>query len=430
MRNKNKQPIIFLLLIATLATVGMFVFYAQDKSNIVFADTATDTEETQEKIEELEKKAEVYRKIIEVKQKQGSMLNGQIEQMNSDIAESEKNIAQNQRKIEDLNIRIAKLEEGIREKERVVESQQQLLAKLIESYYESNRENVVTAYLADNSMTSFLVKKDRLVQTGDKIKEMLDSVKSLKQKLESDRSSLVNDKKEIVGLHIDLQEKNAELENTKSQKQGLLVQTRGEEARYKQLLARVEAQKLELLDLDQLFGSGGYSIDDFPKPPKSAQASLDWYYSQRDPSWANVNIGNSKSSMKSWGCAVTSVAMVFKNHGASITPKTLAKQPIFSWDLIQWPKSWSAADVSLNSSTSHGNISWSRIDSEIKKGNPVIVYIKKSKGGGHYVVVHHKDGSKYVVHDPYFGANLYLDTSRALVGGGGVTSVDQMIIYN
>jgi len=87
----------------------------------------------------------------------------------------------------------------------------------------------------------------------------------------------------------------------------------------------------------------------------------------------------------------------------------------------------------LVSSIGHGNINWSKINSEIAGGHPVIVYIKKTNGGGgHYVVVTGKDSKDYIVHDPYFGANLYLGTSKALVGKIGTDSkviVDQMIIY-
>ena len=94
----------------------------------------------------------------------------------------------------------------------------------------------------------------------------------------------------------------------------------------------------------------------------------------------------------------------------------------------------SAGGVDLVSSTGHGNVSWSKIDSEIKNDHPVIVYIKKSNGrGGHYVVITGKDSKDYIVHDPYFGSNLYLGTSRALVGKLGIDSktvVDQMIIYH
>ena len=49
------------------------------------------------------------------------------------------------------------------------------------------------------------------------------------------------------------------------------------------------------------------------------------------------------------------------------------------------------------------------------------------------MVVTGKDSKDYIVHDPYFGPNLYLGTSKALVGKIGVdskVSVNQMIVYN
>lgn len=398
----------------------------------VTSTAVNDPEETKEKIEELEKKAEVYRQILEVKQKQKTMLSDQIATFDSQIKKTEDDIELNKRKIEDLNVQILELQKKIDRHETTIASQKKMLAELIEAYYAYGSNNVLTNFLSNNdSVSSFMVGKDRISQTGKRIQEMLLSVKELKQKLEDEIAEIDNKKKDITNVHLDLEEKSSELESNKNQKQLLLSQTKGEESRYQQLLARVEQQKLELLDLDQLYGSGGYSIEDFPKPSKNTYAGLDWYFSQRDPSWGSVTIGSSNSSMKSWGCAVSAVAMVFKNHGINTTPKKLAKAPIFSWDLIQWPDSWSGSDIKLSGGTSHGNINWSQIDSQIKKGNPVIVYIKKSSGGGHYVVIHHKDtNGKYVVHDPYFGPNIYLDTSRALVGSGSATKVDQMIVYN
>lgn len=414
--------------ILAVFSVAMICQYAK----AVTSETTEDPEKTQEKIEELEKKAEVYRQILEVKQKQKVMLSDQIATFNSRIKETENDIELNKRKIENLNVQILELQKKIERHESTIASQKRMLAELIEAYYAYGNSNVLTNFLSNNdSVASFMVGKDRISQTGKRIQEMMLSVKELKKKLEDEVTELDNKKRDITNLHVDLEEQSSELESNKSQKQLLLSQTKGEESRYQQLLARVEQQKLELLDLDQLYGTGGYSIDDFPKPSKNTYAGLDWYFSQRDPSWGATTIGSSNSSMKSWGCAVSAVAMVFKDHGINTTPKKLAKAPIFSWDLIQWPGSWSGSDIKLSSGTSHGNINWSRIDSEIKKGNPVIVYIKKSSGGGHYVVIHHKDSNgKYVVHDPYFGPNIYLDTSRALVGSGSVTKVDQMIVYN
>jgi ABC-type bacteriocin/lantibiotic exporter with double-glycine peptidase domain len=137
--------------------------------------------------------------------------------------------------------------------------------------------------------------------------------------------------------------------------------------------------------------------------------------------------------MKDLGCAVSSVAMVFTYHGEHINPKQLSDKPIFSWDLINWPKSWDS--LALSSSTAHGGVSWSTIDKELINKNPVIVFINARNGAGHYVVIHHKaSNGKYVVHDPYWGANIYLDSTIELLSklykvSISKKAINQVIIY-
>ena len=134
--------------------------------------------------------------------------------------------------------------------------------------------------------------------------------------------------------------------------------------------------------------------------------------------------------MKDYGCAVTALSMVFTKEGKKITPGKLAKKPLFYRDLIVWPNDW--GKLHLTSGRNHGNISWGTIDKKLKKKIPVVVFIRSRSGAGHYVVIHHKDKKgKYVVHDPLFGANIYLETSKKLISSiykSGVV-VDQMIIY-
>ncbi|HLN19248.1 MAG TPA: C39 family peptidase, partial [Patescibacteria group bacterium] len=193
-------------------------------------------------------------------------------------------------------------------------------------------------------------------------------------------------------------------------------------------------QKKELFNFSEAsnLGEVSASVSKYPKPSENL-ASTSWYFSQKDSRWGNKRIGNSNSLMKDYGCAVTSISMVFRKKGSSIDPGKMAGQKIFYYDLIKWPATWSPG-IALTSSVSHGNIRWSTVDSELKNDNPVIVYIKKTNGrGGHYVVISGKDSKDYIVHDPYFGSNLYLGTSKALVGKIGVDSgvkIDQMIIYH
>jgi peptidoglycan hydrolase CwlO-like protein len=447
-KNINKKIVIVSAAVLLLTAYFSILHHVQAESISSISDTdkndsdsecaafAQDSDE-RDKCEELQKRADVYREIIDIKKKQGETLNNQLSIADSNIEQVQAQIEVSKQKIDDFNSQITRIEAQIREKKELIETQKGILAKIVQSYYEVNSTSPIISYLNDGNIASFIVKKDRIAQTGDKIKEMVNSVKGVRDDLENKKKQLDEKKSEYVLTNEKLESQSNNLEAVKKQKANLLVQTQGEEARYTQLLQRVEQQKQELLDIDQFFAASGLSVDTYPKPGSKYFASTDWFYSQRDPRWGNETIGNTKTLIKSYGCAVTAVAMVFKQHGGSVNPGQLSSEPIFSGDLINWPATWATPVLALTSSgKSHGNINWSIVDAQIAKGNPVIVYIGKTAGsGGHYVVIHHKESStgKYVVHDPYFGPNIYLDTTRALVGAMGTqssTTINQMIIYN
>lgn len=431
---KLKTPFLLVAVVVVIFALKFKIF--ADTSVTELNNSASQNSETEKKIKELEEKAEVYRKIIDLKVKQQSSLNNQISILDAEILKLETEMDRNKEEIANLNDQVVDLEEKIKTKEESIEYQKKILSELIQSYYERNKSDVFSVILANSEANYFMTQKDRFAQTGNKIGEMMKNIKSLRDRMENEKKSLEQKKAEMTDLHYELEDKTTQLEGNKYQKEILFSQTKGEEARYRELLSRVEAQKEELLNIDELYTASGLSVDKFDKPPKSSYASTSWYYSQKDSRWGSNTIGNSNTLMKNYGCAVTSISMIFTYHGGNIAPKTLAKQPIYYWDLIAWPKSWPAADVKMNSGYGcyHGNIDWKIVDSEIKKGNPVIIYIKKTNNkGGHYVVVHNKTkDEEYVVHDPYWGPNIYLDTTRALVGGlepKSGTTIDQMIIY-
>jgi len=428
-KNGNKQNITkYFLLTAVIASAAIFAWQVR-------ADVPSATD-TQDKIDALQKKADMYKQIIDIKQKQTTTLNSQISLIDSNVKQLQSQIETNKQNLDDLNNQIIRLQNQIDEKKTVIDGQKKILSQIMQSYYEYGQQDVSNLLLQDSPLTYFMANQDRLSQTGSKINDLLDSVTQLKQGMEAQISDLSDKKSKVVDLSNSLDSQNNDLHDTIQDKQNLLAQTQGEEARYQQLLARVEQEKQQLLDIDQFFAASGLKISDYPAPPTALFAPTSWYYSQTDPRWGDSTIGNTRTLMKSYGCAVTAVAMVLTEHGSAITPGSLAKQSIFSGDLINWPDSWAGSKIVLSSDgNSHGNINWSTIDAQIAKGNPVIIHINRSVDGqGHYVVVHHKEAStgKYVVHDPYFGPNIYLDTSRALIGAMGKTSptsIDHMIIY-
>jgi peptidoglycan hydrolase CwlO-like protein len=442
---KNINYKIFFLLIISVFLISPKTFIAgsscgdtcETKCVALYPDSSDSRDDCEDKCVDdcnaLEKKAKVYEDLIKLKNKQQDALAGQLDNINNEQAKTLAQLQEAQKKVQTLGQQIENLSEQIKEGEFKIDYQKKILTGLMQSYYEYDQQGVLPLVLADKALSDVLNQMDYVEQSGEKVADALTEIKKARQELLDNQNALMQKKEESDKAKETLIDKKENLQASENQKTNLLVQTQGEEAKYKQLLARVEAQKEELFDFGAAsnLGDVSSSVSSYPKP-SSNLASTSWYYSQKDSRWGNKKIGNSKTLMKDYGCAVTAVSMVFREKGASIDPGKMASQKIFYYDLIKWPATWSPG-INLASSTSHGNIKWSTVDSQIKKGNPVIVYIKRSRGGGHYVVVTGKDSKDYIVHDPYFGANLYLGTSKSLVGKLGTNSsvsIDQMIVYN
>lgn len=429
---KNNQiRLIFWLFLAT--TVFGLAFFSSIKANDI--DCGQLTGDDKKKCEILEKKAEDYQDLIDINNKQQSTLQKQMEIIDLEQVKTQKELSTTKSRAEELAIKINSLEGDIEYKENLMNYQKLILAGMMQSYYEYYQQGILDLVLINRNFSAILNQSDYLEQTSLKINEILESIEKIKTELEKQQGDLVDKKEENEKTKQELERKKSELLTNEAQKQNLLIKTQGEEAKYHQLLSRVEAQKRELFNFSEAsnLAEVDASVGNYAKPDSKYWASTDWYFSQKDSRWGNKTIGNSNSLMKDYGCAVTSVSMTFRFAGASIDPGKMSKQKIFYYDLIKWPASWNP-DIELTSSINHGNINWKTIDKEIANQHPVIVFIKKTNGrGGHYVVIHNKNSKDYIVHDPYFGSNLYLGTSRALVGALGLnsgTKIDQMIIYH
>ena len=393
-------------------------------------------QDKQQQIQDLEQKAENYRQMIELNQSKAQTLGNQIKLMEGQISSLERDVAGIQQKIDFTEQDIGSLSTQIDTKKKDIEGQKIILGQLLQAYYENDQDTLAEMLLKNSSFSEFMNQTEYISQTGTKVDEVLSSITDAKNTMEGAKKQLESRNEQQKEQRGNITQKKMALDGEQSSKEQLLADTNGEEQKYQQLLQRVEQQKQGLLgDIDELSqqkSSDLAAVEATLKKPKSGIASTSWYFNQRDSRWGDQGIGYSNTLMKSYGCAVTAVAMVFNYHGANINPGTLAKQPIFSHDLIVWPKSWNG--INLVSSNAHGNIDWNVVDEEIKNKNPVIVFVRSTKrGAGHYVVIHDKDKSgDYVVHDPYWGANIFLSSTRAYVGAlyGSGTTVDQMIIYH
>jgi len=404
-----------------------------------------------EDVRALENQAAQYEDQIRQLQAQAQSLQNEVDLFNAQIAQLEVDIQATQAKIEEANLEIERLMAEIAKKEEEIKQEKAILADLIRQINDYDKETMFEILLKSDEISSFFNEAEYVNVLGEKIKSSLDALKAAKAELESQREQAELKKKELEELEADIKMKRDALEAEKAAKQELLNATLGSEEMFQNLLSNTREQRKTILgDINNLMAERQAEIARIAAASNrpATAASTIWYYSQNDPRWKNDFIGVSNSTINDYGCALTSVAMVFRYHGIDITPKVLARQPIFVRDLISWPRQWRF--LTLDSYNSAGEPiapphrrsglnadDWARIDREIAAGNPVIIFIRAvGRNAGHYVVIHSKDANGYVVHDPVMwngesGANIYLSTTRQYLEAvyRTTTVVDQMVVY-
>lgn len=421
-----------------LAAIVFLVLPILAQANII-DEINRQIQEQETKRAELERQAQEYQQVIDQKQGEIKTLNNQIAIFNAQIGKLGIDINITEDDISQTNLEILQLEYGIDETQNDILDQKDNLAGVIQGIAEFDQTSQLQMILESEDFSDFFNQVMYLENLQNGVQEKVDNLKSLKEKLTYNKSTKEDKKQKLESLKNRLNQQKVSLASQRNSKSSFLNYTKGEEKRYQEMLANIEAQKKSLLgDINRLLQQKSAELarlkEAQQKPPSEYWASENWYYSQDDPRWGKANIGFSGSKLEDYGCAVTSVAMVLSYHGSWVNPGQLAKEPIFYYDLIVWPSRLGSISC-MNCPPPHVSpIDWFRLDRELGAGNPVIVFVRvNGRGAGHYVVVHHKttDG-RYVVHDPLFGANIYLSSTQAYISElyDATTNIDQMIIYH
>lgn len=441
---KHKKLIIVLLLVSFIVTPFFGVNTKQTRADLV-DEIEDQIEEKSDQVKNLENQAEAYKDIIYNLRIEEQSLENEIELLDAQIAQLDLEIEATQAQIDQTNLEINNLILRIQIKESEIEKQKEILKSLLREINDYDKKTALEIFLKNEELSDFLNQAEYVDTVGEKIKNALDKLKEIKEELEKEKIALQDKKAELEELSKTLLNKKEIVDSQKTAKETLLKETKGEEYRYQDLLFNVKNQRKTILgDINKLrrgMEAEIARIAALAERPSENLASTSWYFSQNDPRWKNSTIGFSNSSIDDYGCAISSVAMVYKYYGINIDPARLAKQPIYYYDLIVWPKQWRFLDLVGSPWRVSGGLTknnWNEIDRQLAGGHPVIVFIRAlGRGAGHYVVIHSKDSTDYIVHDPVMwngqsGANIYLSTTRKYIESIYKTNtvVDQMIVYN
>lgn len=324
-------------------------------------------------------------------------LASQIKYMNSQMYLTELEITNNTTQIAQLKTEIASLGTRIEELDTTLTNVSiSVNIKIEETYKQQKNATTIQTFFNAGNLPSLLRSMQYLQKTQKNDRNLLLRVQDTKVNFQEQKILREEKEVELARLTEKLEQYKVDLGQQQAEKRRLLDATQNDEAVYQQILSRAQAQ---LAGFTAFTSSAGGGITSF------GSGSNGWYYTQRDPSWGNITLPGSSSSVMVAGCAVTSVAMVCKSYGQSVNPATIANNPsnFIGGDLWNWAFSCSGKGQSWISPTQEN------VRSYVDRNIPVILrLVAPSVSGLHFVVAWKWDSgaNDFIIHDPYYGPDL------------------------
>lgn len=208
-------------------------------------DTSQKILDLRKQIEELTKQAEQYKGTIAQKQKQADTLKRQIDILNNQISQLQTKITITDRQVTSTKLEINDLEGQIYDAGENINKQKQAVGELLSFLYERDRLSLLAVLLKSSRLSDFTEQAHQVENLNNKLIELLAVLKTQKEALEQDKQRLDLKKSELDTLNSKQVSQKIALSGNKVGKNTLLAQTKGQEAKYQQLLTEVEKKKAE-----------------------------------------------------------------------------------------------------------------------------------------------------------------------------------------
>ncbi|MBI2063004.1 MAG: peptidoglycan DD-metalloendopeptidase family protein [Candidatus Yanofskybacteria bacterium] len=196
-------------------------------------------------IEELTKQAEQYKGTIAQKQKQADTLKKQIDILNNQILQLQTKIVITDRQVTSTKLEIVDLEGQIFDASEKINKQKLAVGELLLFLYEQDRLSLLAVLLKSPRLSDFTDQAHQVQNLNNKLVGLLTELKTQKEDLEQGKQKLDLKKSELEALNSKQVSQKIALSGNKVGKDVLLAQTKGQEAKYQQLLSSVEKKKAE-----------------------------------------------------------------------------------------------------------------------------------------------------------------------------------------
>ncbi len=211
-------------------------------------------EQLQQKLNQIQSKIDDFQNQISDTQKQSNTLKNQISVFDKQITSLELQMEANQTQSEDTTLQIKETENQINRRQAEIADNKKILGELIVQLNEMDGSSLLYMGLGNDNFSAFLDQVQYAESVSSKVYEILQNIKIVKAKLEAQKVELEAQLGRLEELREQLDKTQSAVNEQRSQKEGLLNQTRGLERNYQRLLGQSKEEKdkaqQEIDDLD------------------------------------------------------------------------------------------------------------------------------------------------------------------------------------
>ena len=197
---------------------------------------------------EKQKEEQAYKAAYEQKKREANTLAGAIEGLDDDIAYTTSRINNTEERIETANEVIAALNADIATNEQELSALNTKLNNAYITLYELSQTSTMEMLLQSNSLDEVVSQAQYIQAIQTDLQSSIEKGNTIKADLDAEKAEADKQKADLEGLKAQLSSSRAGLSSQRNQKDALLDQTQGEQARYEQLLIQVRKEASKISD--------------------------------------------------------------------------------------------------------------------------------------------------------------------------------------
>lgn len=254
-------------ILGVLTALGFLIFGSASAptNNQTFAANSQSDQERQaleEQLKNLETEINIYQNQIAGYQKQGSSLKGEISQLNSKVASINLQIKAISLTLSQLDRSIGDTQQKIVSTKQSIETNKEILSGLLQELYTNEKTTLLEVFLKNPRLSDFFSNVNNLTLLQDSLRVAIVQIQDLHVRLQEQKDQLALARADAATVKNYQTAKKSEAESVKSEKNNLLVETKGQESKYQVLLKQTKETASQIRTrIFQLLGGGELSFE-------------------------------------------------------------------------------------------------------------------------------------------------------------------------